>query len=400
MSAYQQLLLDKPALTHHPKSDIILRLLNVSREEAMSGELRILDEKDNLILVHYVNAIPSVRHIRGSIIDVDKEKLIVQSFPFPEEFEINEIENFNSNIFDGNHYFSIGKEGTIIRLFYYNGEWQLSTHRRIDGKKSRWAGPSFGSIFNEVWNPENYNLLNKDYVYILLIQHPENRIVCRISKPSVVFVGVFIPKYSDTPNNQESGVISFSEKDNIERYFLDKITDVDFITRLNITSKQELESIVSNLDYNDTTGIIVHTKCQDKIISMKFNPPGYSIARDIRGNEPNLRLRFLQLRDDGNEDDLVNLFPEKKLFFDGIINDINHKLPYFLKKLFLKRKIEFAEGANPMNMTQYPKEVHIFLEGVRKNFDKNFTIIQNIKNRLDKTEGKYINAMLRHMRKS
>lgn len=391
MSSYQQLLLNKPTVVHHPKSDVILRLLGVTREEACTGELRILDEKDDLILVHYVEPVMAVRHIRGTIIDICTEKILVESFPFPEEFEIDKIKDLNTNVFDGHHHFSIGKEGTILRLFFYNGEWLLSTHRRIDGRRSRWAGPTFGKIFDELWDLRYTNYLNEKFTYILLLSHPENRIVCEIDRPTLMFLGVSTPI---------GGVQSFAEieTDILPRYFVNDIPNISFINRLNISSKQELEDIVETLDWRNTTGVIVHSRREDgRNISMKFNPKMYSALRDIRGNEPNLRLRYLQLQDDCREEELRNLFPEKKEYFDSIDNDLANNLPGYLEKLFLQRRQEFATHTN---MTQFPKEVHYFLEGVRKNYDRNYTIRQNIVYRLLKTEGRYLNALLKYMKKS
>ncbi len=41
-------------------------------------------------------------------------------------------------------------EGTLIRIFYFNDKWIITTHRKLDAFKSKWGSEkSFGDIFKE-----------------------------------------------------------------------------------------------------------------------------------------------------------------------------------------------------------------------------------------------------------
>jgi hypothetical protein len=103
-------------------------------------------------------------------------------------------------------------------MFYFAGKWYLSTNRKLDAFRSKWASKeSFGSFFKKAleyefennerlrssvdYNPEKDDAIerfqsvldtSKQYMFLLL-NNNENRIVCSVQeKPTIFHVGTFV----------------------------------------------------------------------------------------------------------------------------------------------------------------------------------------------------------------
>ena len=89
-------------------------------------------------------------------------------------------------------------EGTMINLFFdknqgEDGEWEIATRSTVGGKISYYIkhdgnkNHTFRSMFLEICNYVNleFDMLNKDYCYSFVIQHPDNRIVSIIRRSAL-----------------------------------------------------------------------------------------------------------------------------------------------------------------------------------------------------------------------
>ena len=187
------------------KAEKMFALLGVKASEDV--HLRIFDSIDegNVILVHYISLSPTVYHVRGVVIDVVNERILCSSFPYTEEYTVVPPEttaNPESLQFlkaSGKVSFSedciVTKayEGTILRLFSYKGTWYLSTHKKLDGSKSRWAGPPFGMMFDSIWGKDvpKESIFDPEKCYVLLMSHPDNKLVCDIRVPKLYVVASY-----------------------------------------------------------------------------------------------------------------------------------------------------------------------------------------------------------------
>ena len=127
-----------------------------------------------------------VRQARGIILN--KENNIIC-------YSLNKFNNRENK--DHKYFDSIWKEciieeaieGTQIRLYYYNNEWQVTTARTILAENSKWDYiKSFQQLFNDVSTHIDYNLLNKDYTYTFILKHIENRIISNIKKNELIHI--------------------------------------------------------------------------------------------------------------------------------------------------------------------------------------------------------------------
>ena len=255
------------------------------------------DEENKLDMFCYVKCDDSdndlIKQCRGVVFNGDN--LILKAFPYTKEYNHTEtdelaitLNNFNDWKFYESH------EGALVRMFYFNDKWFLTTHRKLNAFRSKWASnESFGTSFKnalsaeEEINPTFKNALPKgDNIlerfqstldvkknYMFLIRNTvDNRIVCSAPESYTVYhVGTFV-----------DGVLFMNENVNLS-------TPKELI----FNNIDELQSYVSNISYKDLQGIIGFSKDNKQV---KILTKDYQDLFQARGNEPSIKFRYLQVR--------------------------------------------------------------------------------------------------------
>src|SRR3990167_1636412 len=72
-----------------------------------------------------------LKNCRGVVFE--NEKLVLQAFPYTEEQSYSSYQPSS----EGKCFYSM--EGTLLRLFCHNSKWYLSTNKKLDAWRSRWA---------------------------------------------------------------------------------------------------------------------------------------------------------------------------------------------------------------------------------------------------------------------
>lgn len=362
------------------KSSVIYKLLGVSSE--FSDNLRVLDEcpNDNLVLIHYLHPTPECRNIRGIIIDTEREVVAGKSFPHTEEY-LSSSEEVKKIPLDETCEVTKAYEGTILRVFCgkNTGTWYISTHRKINGRRSRWAGPTFGEMFDELWGDAKLeDFLSKENCYVFLLSHGANRLVCQIDRPCLYHV--------QTLTSGQNGLVP--SKDTL----LKSHPNVKEKTILQVKTIEELLKCASNLGWKECSGLLV-TKYTSGIIEgcWKVVPEVYQQKRYIRGNEPNFRFRYIQLKKAGLQGTLAirELFPEKKEVFDTVDKQLL-ELPEFIAALYEERFIY-------KRFVYLPAKIHYILNTTRDSYDDQKTLVENLNRELKKCNAQELNAMVRFM---
>ena len=165
-----------------------------SREQITehSGSIRLTDSDsvNNLDMFCYSKCAFSdddiVKRTRGVVFNGDD--VVFSGFNYVEDINVNDKERLNkleSSLNSKNFKVYNSYEGTLIRVFYFGDKWYITTHRKLDAFKSKWAGKnSFGECFkNSINENGNYELffdgLDKRFGYMfLLVNNNDNRIVC------------------------------------------------------------------------------------------------------------------------------------------------------------------------------------------------------------------------------
>lgn len=225
-------------------------------------------------------------------------------------------------------------EGTMIML-YYNSDtnvWETSTRGNIGATTSFFQNKSkktFRNMFDEACNMSflDINILNKELCYIFVMNHPDNRIVTKCDIPELYLVKIYkiINNEDNTFDVQVLNDLS-SIKEEIPKTLI-KYPD-QFINQLDLNinnfkdennnfNYNKLNAITSGFNYN-IMGIVLYDKYRD--IRTKIRNERYEYVRKLRGNQPKLDYRYLELKKNKNINKYLQYYPEHKENFDEYWN--------------------------------------------------------------------------------
>lgn len=264
-----------------------------------------------------------VKRCRGVVFK--KNDLVFQGFSYTPEFNETNNEEISNVLGEdlSKVMFYESMEGAIIRLFYFENRWILSTHRKLDAFKSRWSSKeSFGLMFKNALQSEYdsntefmnliekstgnnilerfYTNLNKNLSYMFLVaNNSENRIVClQPERPRVYFVGTFNSSFD---------------------FCMDNHTFVPMPKQHHFSSVNELTEFVYRTRPEEVQGVIcfLPNNTQVKVLSSL-----YQKYFSVRNNEASLKFRYLQVRNNPELREMMyELYP---LYNADFVNYENH----------------------------------------------------------------------------
>jgi hypothetical protein len=221
------------------------------------------------------------------------------------------------------------EDGTMIRLYNHNNIWYTATTRCIDAKISYWtSNKNFDELFWEIFDKSLLYSLDKNYTYVFILLHKENRIVIKHNVNMLVYI---------------SRINNIS----LEEDYTNVFNNIYGIKR---PKKIELNNL-SEAFYNPfKRGIIV--KILDKRINewnlYKLDFDQYRSIKTIRGNVPDLRMRFLELLNSQNDIKMLEMFYSENKYMFNVIKVSILKLIKEIHKLYIeshiKHSIEVKEG--------------------------------------------------------
>jgi len=302
--------------------NIISSARDIFEPYVQDNKLRVtdVDPENGLELMCYEdcddNSDEVVKSCRGIVFNGND--ILMKVFPYTTEIRADDSQILNKldSIHNISH-ITDSYEGALIRVFHYDGKWYTTTHRKLNAFKSKWAcQKSFGEIFaeslhNEMVHNETfkksiedaigedilsrfYHTLNESKQYMFLVRNiHENRIVCdELSHDKVFHVGTFT-----------NGI------------FDDETTlHIPKPKRHTFINNEQLVNYVKNIDIRYQQGVIIYTtdNKQYKIVNT-----AYSNLFNIRGNEPSVKFRYLQLRCDPIRVAMLQrLYPEYSPHFE------------------------------------------------------------------------------------
>ena len=179
------------------------------------------------------------------------------------------------------------EDGTMIRLYNYNGIWYTSTTRCIDARKSYWTSTkNFDELFWDVFDKELLSTLDKDYTYVFVLLHKENRIVVRHKINMLVYISRI---------NNETYVEDYTQQFN-NVYGIRRPKKID----TNELSNQDEIDITERLYHPFKRGVLIKTlnTVTNQSVNYKIDYINYINIKMIRGNVPEIRMRYLELLND------------------------------------------------------------------------------------------------------
>jgi hypothetical protein len=341
----------------------------------------------NLFLIHNQEtsdfSIPLVNECNGIILEKDTFKIICYTFnksldklEFDPRLNLNEL------------YVEYALEGTLIRLFYYNNSWNISTKKCIDASKSKWiSNKNFTQLFQEcIQNISFIENLNPDCCYSFVLTHPENRIVVNYIEPKIFHISTRNMKTLEEIN----------ESIGVEKVLKNRI------------DQKDLPELLNKL-FNETSLFYEGYILSDNNFNrQKIKSNIYTSVRNIWGNTNNRFIRYAELR---KNIDLfytyMYYFPSDKVMFELYENRIVYlakiilecyinrhvtktikNVPFYFGKIIYKLHGDFFKTKT---LTDYNKVMMFLLDLNPKQL---YFILNNYETDvLNKSNNKYINNL-------
>lgn len=380
------------------------QLLSREYVESLQPHVSKVDSDGTLDLFCYTNCSDEdsedIKACRGVVFD--DQECILKTFSYTPELTATDNYDELQAIFDHTDIASClvfdSYEGSLIRIFYHD-KWYISTHRRLDAFKSKWSSSiSFGEIFVRSLyheftdgnlsayfrsfahidvtsiNPSTIlelflSTLNTNNQYMFLVQNTiDNRIVCTApDRYTVYHVGSYV--------NQS---LSFEENVGIPYP-----TQRKFGTLYDMLVYTEDRVNIENLQ-----GIMVFTPTKHfKVVNSL-----YKSLFKVRGNEPSLKYRYLQIRTDlPLVEDLMYLYPHMIDTFDLYENTIYDLIPE-IKEAYIRSFIKKERQHYPQETYKILKKLHRWHTIDRT---KNRINIHQIRETLNACDATTLNRMIR-----
>ena len=333
-----------------------------------------------------------LKNCRGLVFHGDE--LVLKAFPYASEYattEPNELEEKLANF--SKWTFFDAYEGALLRMFYFDNRWFLSTHRKLNAFRSKWASKeSFGTLFTKALELEETNntefasrltgdgsILDrfqnsldttKQYMFILK-NNEDNRIVCK--PPTNTFI-LHVGTFTD-------GELSLDVDTGIERPEKHSFLNLDYVI-----------DYVNNINVFDIQGVVGFGPNGEQI---KIVHPHYRHLFRLRGNEPSVKFRYLQLIADGDKvDSLYELYPEKK----NVFNEYNSWLTQISNYIYTSYVDRFIRK----NFVSVPREEYRVIRECHdwylSNRDSHRISIDKVEEILSKQPPTNLNRMIRRHR--
>lgn len=216
-------------------------------------------------------------------------------------------------------------EGTMINVFWDGSGWKEATTSKIDADCFFFdTNPSsFFDMFVDALLSVNLDLsvLDKSYCYSFVMQHPNNRIVTPFTEISLYLISAYhIEKINETDTK-------ITVIDNIHSDPMWDCTNVKFPARLN----WDLKAPIQDMPYTMMGVSFKDTESGDRC---KIRNPAYEYVRYLRGNQPKLSYRYLELRKMDKVVEFLKFYPEHTSSFRTYQSNL-HKYTHELFKHYV-----------------------------------------------------------------
>lgn len=396
--------------------------------EADDEFIRVFDSCGPLVLIHYIDPQPQVQHLRGVIFDISVPSIVCGTFPHTEEVPRDDplVTEFP---YSDDTVLTQAYEGTVLRLYYsphavedespeeddndirrsYRRRrlcpslpdgWSLATYKRLDCSNSHWNKTYFLALFMRLWGETSFDQLDKNVCYCFLVQHPKIRMCRNIRYPHLYYVASFSVKKQLTgelksTRDRETADISF-----------DIGRPITTVVPIQVTSYDDLPP--DNDIEENSTGLLLYDFSSGK--SVKVITQEYRYQREVVGENANPVVRYLELRQQGREQELVNMFPEKKSLFDLTESNLRDLINY-LCSLYRRRYAqgEFVETSPEIHyiisrvLLQRQASDQVVLPPRKSRWDRNSSKVKDLGDpreditlKLAEASGHRVNKMLRH----
>jgi hypothetical protein len=230
-------------------------------------------------------------------------------------------------------------EGTMINVFWdktigINGGWEIATRNTVGADvcfyKDCKNAKTFRKMFLDAAHDINLNLnmLNPQYCYSFVLQHPENRIVVPFKKTAIYLIEVY-----EIINENNTVIVQCIDIELVKYYSLWGETGIQFPKIYNFENYNELIQTYASMNTSyDILGVIIKNKVTHN--RCKIRNPVYEYVRNLKGNQPKIQYQYLCLRQQGKIGDFLKYYPENKKDF-SFFRKLLHEFTAILYKNYI-----------------------------------------------------------------
>ena len=288
-------------------------------------------KQDELCIINYNNSkskfTEEISKLNGIIYDTKNNKILY--------YGLDKMVKDRSEIFNIKTNYEIEElvEGPKIGFYYHNNKWNKCTNKKLDASKSIWHGPNFEKLSEECFSELNFEKLNTNYCYTFVLQNSKCLNFTKYKNNNYVLVSC-----RDLNKNSP----------NYLKEIFDENNNFRFPKKIN---KISLEDIENNLSNKNIPGYII--KSENKIYRLESDI--FKDAFSIKGNQRNMRIRYLEIRNNNKlKDKFILYYPELL----NIINEVEYNIKYVSQQIFQQYLNKFIQKLDVQILPRFKKIIY------------------------------------------
>jgi hypothetical protein len=215
------------------------------------------------------------------------------------------------------------EDGTVIRLYNrvtgwdtnHRNNWYTATTKCIDARKSYWSSEkTFDDMFWEIFDKSGYNVsdLNINCTYSFILLHRENRIVVNHRYNNLIYI-----------NSVHNG----TQEESFTNYFFNQDPKRCIRRTKQIDINSGIHYPLDDYYLPDKRGVILKffDETNNKWSLWQYDFQQYGSVKEIRGNVPLIRMRYLELLNEPEKLAILEKeYPENQMLFAMIKHCMNN----------------------------------------------------------------------------
>ena len=223
-------------------------------------------------------------------------------------------------------------EGTMVNVFWDGSDWKKATKSKMDAVCFFFdTNGIFNRLFEETLKSVNLdlNVLNKSYCYSFVMQHPGNRLVTAFTEIKLYLISAYY--IENTSADIKVNVVDTIQKDPVW-----ESTRVQFPAILDWDLKTPIVDMPYTIMGVSFKNLVSGDRC-------KLRNPAFEYVRHLRGNQPKLSYRYLELRKMGKVVDFLTFYPEHSAqfrYYQTNLHKYTNTLYNLYVNIFIKKNIQ------------------------------------------------------------
>jgi len=221
-------------------------------------------------------------------------------------------------------------EGTMVNVFWDGNAWKTVSKSKMDADCIFFdTSISFKRMLAQTLESCGLvlNNLNKSYCYSFVMQHPENRIVSLFKIQQLYLIAAY------EINRLDESQTKITTVNDIKDDPIWLTTTVKFPAKLVWDLK---DKIPTNTPFTYMGVVFKNVATGDRC---KLRNPAYEYVRQLRGNQPKLKYRYIELRKISKVGEYLTYYPEHAELFNHFKTQI-HTFTNELFKLYVELNIK------------------------------------------------------------